>query len=73
MGKILNELHIQVHAMRNLYLQNNTPATIFEQKLNKIIAEAFANDCSECKDTTERLKYTQVQPTKQSWIGGLFK
>lgn len=73
MGKTLNALHVEVHALRNVQIQNNSSPTIFEQKVNKIIAETFADTCSECKHTVERLKYQQPINQKQSFLGKIFR
>lgn len=65
-------LHIEVHALRL-----NPPGKVspFEFKVNKMIAELYADDCKECKEKTIQYKY-QPQPVQASqggFLRGLFK
>jgi len=73
MGKTLDAIHFKIHSLRDYCKRQNYSPTIFEQEINKMIAEVYADSCDECKQTCEKLKYIPIQPAKQSWIGGLFK
>jgi hypothetical protein len=68
-NEILDLLHVKVHALR---MTANYKPSIFEQEINKIIAEEYQFSCKECKETAERLKYQPIT-RKKSFLGGLFK
>ena len=69
MGKTLNLIHIKVHALR---MQKGYKPSLFEQEINKIIAEKYKSVCDECRSTAERLKYIPPQQPK-SFLGGIFR
>ncbi len=67
--EIVDWLHIKIHALR---MMEKYAPSIFEQQLNKLIAEEFANSCAECKDKVHELKYKPIEQ-KKGFMAGIFK
>lgn len=63
------KIHIEIHALR---LIPNYKPSIFEQKLNRLIAEEFKDKCSECKEKFDRLKYQTMQEQKKGFLSEVF-
>lgn len=75
--KTLSLIHAKIHGIRQI--PNYKPSR-FETEINILIAEAYENECSECKNKLKafRLKeeLKQLEPPKEQSkfsIGGLFK
>lgn len=66
--KALDFIHTEVHAMRI-----NPPKTVsnFEWRINKLIAELYSEDCHECKEKADRLKYVQAPEGKKGFFDGI--
>lgn len=65
---LIDRIHIKVHALRML---PKYKPSVFEQELNRMIAEGYADDCKECEDKAQQLKYQPIKP-QSSGIGSLF-
>lgn len=66
-NRTLDTLHIHIHALR---MQEKYQPTRFEWNMNKIISEAYASECEECKLKAEMLKYQQP-PEKTGFLANL--
>lgn len=52
-NKVLNLIHIKIHGLRTL---SEYKPSVFEHDLNRIIADAYKDECSECHEKFEKLK-----------------
>lgn len=76
--QLLDYFHLRIHDLRQ---KDNYKASKFELDMNIKIAEAYQNECLECKNKLEAVKLRQqlkqLEPEKQKedsgWFGGLFK
>jgi hypothetical protein len=64
-NKILQDIHLQIHALR---LVPNYKPSMFETKMNQMIAEEFSTTCKECKERFEKSKYAPAVPTKEGFF-----
>lgn len=64
----LDLLHTKIHALR--MMPKYSPSR-FEWELNQIIAEEYKDNCSECKERAQQMKYVPYK--EKSFLGGLFK
>lgn len=54
--EILNEIHMEIHALRRI---PNYKANPSEVKISKLIIEYFKKDCRECREREELLNKDQ--------------
>jgi len=65
--KLLDSIHIEIHAIR---LIDGYKPSKFEQKLNKLIAEEYSNNCKDCKERLDKLKNAKPNE-KKSFFGNV--